>query len=496
MLFNSVEFLFSFLPIALLGYYVFRRAGQVWSTAWLALASLYFYQDWKPEYLWIILASIVFNFWTGRGLAPAEGRSDGARKTRLTLGIALNLAALGYYKYTNFVLDNVAFVTGTEWNVGTIVLPLAISFFTFQQIAFLVDSYRGLCSEYNFASYCLFVTFFPQLIAGPIVHHSEMLPQFDDPESAEPKLDRFVIGLTILGIGLFKKVVIADNVAPYSTSVFAIADAGDPVGTMQAWTGALAYTLQIYFDFSGYSDMAIGAARLFGIRLPVNFYSPYKSANMIEFWRRWHMTLSRFLRDYVYIALGGNRKGATRRYVNLLTTMLLGGIWHGAGWNFLIWGGLHGSYLVVNHGWRAMVSPRLPEGFVAGAAYRLAAWGATFFAVVVGWVFFRAETLGGALRVLEGMAGQGNLAVESLPVGVLQLAGLAAVLGVAVFLPNTVELMRRFDPVVNPPAERSGPIGPRFTWRPTPVWVIATAGATCFALLHLGQISEFLYFQF
>ena len=496
MLFNSPEFLFQFLPIVLLGFYVFSRVGRAWATTWLALASLYFYADWKLEYLWIILASILGNYAVGRVVSPSANGAPGSRRRLLALGITLNLLALGYYKYTDFILENLAVAAGSEWTLPGIVLPLAISFFTFQQIAFLVDSYRGNCSEFSFSSYCLFVTFFPQLIAGPIVHHSEMLPQFDEGETSRPSADRFVIGLTILGIGLFKKVVIADNVAPYSTGVFALADAGHSVSMIQAWTGALAYTVQIYFDFSGYSDMAIGAARLFGIRLPVNFFSPYKSGNIIEFWRRWHMTLSRFLRDYIYIALGGNRKGATRRYGNLMATMVLGGIWHGAGWNFLIWGTLHGGYLVVNHGWRSFVRTRLSEAMLSSVVYRMSAWSLTFIAVVVGWVFFRAETLGGAMRMLSGMI---NGSPEQLPTAALGLTEvgvfLLVILG-TLFLPNSLEVMRDANPVVNMPAGASSDFDIKVRWRPHPLWALGAGAATAFALLHLGQVSEFLYFQF
>lgn len=299
---------------------------------------------------------------------------------------------------------NVNYVFYLGFNYTNIILPLAISFFTFQQIAYLVDAYRGEAREYSFLHYSLFVTFFPQLIAGPIVHHKEMLPQFAKNSTYKFHFSNFNIGLTIFIIGLFKKVVLADSIAIYSTPVFASADAGNNITFFEAWGGAIAYSLQLYFDFSGYADMAIGLAKMFGINLPLNFNSPYKSVNIIEFWRRWHMTLSRFLKDYLYISLGGNRKGS--KNLNLLLTMLLGGLWHGASYNFVIWGGLHGIFLIVNHGWQQfrhkVLNHDLKKSSKAGTLFSI---GFTFLSVTVAWVFFRAESLQGALLIIEGMAG-------------------------------------------------------------------------------------------
>ncbi len=343
MLFNSAVFIFAFLPFVVLFYYFLNRkfTAEI-SFAFLVLASLFFYGWWNPVYLLLLSASIIGNFYIGKLIYRRK------KKILLVFGIVLNLASIAYYKYAGFLVFNFAYLTGSNITIDKIVLPLAISFFTFQQIAYLVDVWKAKAKEYNFIHYCLFVTFFPQLIAGPIVHHSEMLPQFEKNELKRIQ-DNLAIGISIFAIGLFKKTVIADNLAVYANPIFQQADSGVGVDFFSAWLGTLAYSLQLYFDFSGYSDMAIGLARMFGIILPLNFYSPYKAFSIVEFWRRWHITLSRFLRDYVYIPMGGNQHGRTKKYIFLMSTMLLGGLWHGAGWNFVIWGGLHGLYLIVNH---------------------------------------------------------------------------------------------------------------------------------------------------
>ena len=413
MLFNSFEFIFVFLPVVLLVFYALGRAGKrEASLYWLVLASLFFYGWWKPEYLYLIIGSILFNYWIGN-LLSAKSHQPAYRRTMLTLGIGVNLASIGYFKYANFFVDNINTAFGSSYHIDTILLPLAISFFTFQQIAYLVVAYRGETREHSFRNYALFVTFFPQLIAGPIVHHKEMLPQFMTKDAKRFSSNNLMIGLTIFIIGLFKKVVIADGVAPYSDTVFAMAKAGETVHFLEAWVGATAYSLQLYFDFSGYSDMAIGIARMFGIKLPINFNSPYKSLNIIDFWRRWHITLSRFLRDYLYFSLGGNRKGPTRRQVNLMTTMLLGGLWHGAGWTFIVWGGLHGLYLVINHGWQNI---RLKLAQKTGKTLGQSSMISRFFArtltllcIIVAWVYFRAENLAEAHHILAGMVGMNGI---------------------------------------------------------------------------------------
>src|SRR5471032_751740 len=372
MLFSSYTFLFQFLPATVLAFAAARRHSPRAGIMVLAGASLFFYGAWRPIYLLLLTASIAVNFSLGLRMEdPLRRRATGC------FGVALNLAVLCYFKYTNFIFDSLNAFTGAPLPFVNIVLPLGISFFTFQQIAYLVDVMRGAKVERDIVSYTLFVSFFPHLIAGPLVHHAEMIPQFKRGRSGRSSV-LAARGLAIFTAGLFKKVVIADNLAQFVSPVFAHLDAGGGVTTPWAWLATLAYSLQIYFDFSGYSDMAIGLALLFGIRLPVNFSSPYQAVSIIEFWRSWHITLSRFLRDSLYIPLGGNRLGEQRRYLNLLVTMLLGGLWHGAGWNFLIWGGLHGLYLCINHLWRAW---RGEDGQASMLAKGLS-WAITFFAVV------------------------------------------------------------------------------------------------------------------
>ena len=497
MLFNSYQFLFVFLPIALIGYFALGRINRVWAAAWLALASLVFYGYWSVKYLPLLLGSVTFNFVCGRALTHRAQTSRG--KALLIAGIAANLLLLGFYKYANFFLGTVNDVAGLHLPLLAIVLPIGISFFTFTQIAFLVDAYRRLAREYSFTHYLLFATYFPHLIAGPILHHAEIMPQFESPAPYRLTSRSVAMGVTIFTIGLAKKVLIADHFGFTASPVFAAAQSGESIPLTAAWVGALSYSFQLYFDFSGYTDMAIGISRLFGVDLPINFYSPYKSASIIEFWQSWHMTLSRFLRDYLYFPLGGNRKGSFRRYLNLMLTMLLGGLWHGANYTFLVWGGLHGFYLMVNHGWRTLRSraTNIDAALAMHAAYvTIASRFATFVCVSVAWVFFRANDLNAAADLLRGMAGLNTGAVHyragvthpllprSLPeFAVVFLA--AAVLMWA--MPNTRQISERLEAAFDDPAVDV------FYHRLVP----AAAGvALALAVLEMRQISTFLYFQF
>ena len=361
MLFNSGLFIFGFLPVFLLGFFVLCGAG--WrqpAICWALIGSLVFY-GWNDPFrlLPIIVGSIAFNFLVGSAMARKQSA------WLLLIGVSGNLALLIYFKYAMFLLGSFSALVGVPPPEIKIYLPIGISFYTFTQIAFLVDTYQGRVREYEPLKYGLFVSYFPHLIAGPIIHHKEIMPQFERDEVYSPRLEFIVPGLTWFAIGLFKKVVLADNVARFVEPAFKAAAAGTPVGLADAWIGTISYALQIYFDFSGYSDMAIGLALMMGIRFPLNFNSPYKAASLIDFWRRWHMTLSRFLRDYLYIPLGGGRRGEAQRYLNLMVTMLLGGLWHGASWNFFVWGALHGSGLAVNHLWRSVATRlgiTLPRG--------------------------------------------------------------------------------------------------------------------------------------
>lgn len=411
MLFNSYEFLFFFLPItigiffALSGYRYLKAAA-----AWLALVSIFFYGYWSPQYVILLMASILFNFLAGQAIAKHRTAAQPERARQiLVAALAVNLGVLVYFKYANFLVDSLNTVASTNISLARIVLPIGISFFTFTQIAFLVDTFRGKVQESKFVPYTLFVTFFPHLIAGPVLHHAEMMPQFARDNTYRFCLGNFLTGVAFFSIGLFKKVVLADGIQPFVGPVFE-ADPAYALTAVEAWGGVLAYTLQLYFDFSGYSDMAIGLSKMINIDLPLNFNSPYQAMNISEFWRRWHMTLSRFLRDYLYVPLGGNRKGPLRRYVNLMVTMLLGGLWHGAGWTFVIWGGLHGLYLVVNQLWQLMrvrvLGQDLSRSTTTG---RVLSTLITFFCVVLAWVFFRATNFDAAVSVLRGMFGLNGL---------------------------------------------------------------------------------------
>lgn len=408
MLFTSAAFFWVYLPTVFLGYYLLGRRSPVWAAGWLFLASIVFYGYWMPEFTFLLLGSIVWNFRVGVNIGkldPISGTSGNRRRARywLILGVSIDLAVLAYFKYAGFFIANVNALLGLDWSLGNIVLPIGISFFTFTQIAFLADSYLKGTKEYKFIHYGLFVTYFPHLIAGPVLHHTQMMPQFKESSTYRLNLPNVAAGLCIFAIGLFKKIVLADGVSPYADAVFIAAEAGQHPDVIEAWIGTLAYTFQLYFDFSGYSDMAIGLSWMFNVRLPYNFNSPYKALNISEFWRRWHMTLSAFLRDYLYIALGGNRKGPLRRYVNLLLTMVLGGLWHGANWTFVFWGALHGIYLAINHAFQKIAGKRL-EKLSGTIAFRLFSWTLTFIGVVIAWIFFRASDFSSAIRVLSGLA--------------------------------------------------------------------------------------------
>jgi D-alanyl-lipoteichoic acid acyltransferase DltB (MBOAT superfamily) len=493
MLFNSFEFIFFFLPVTLVVYFLLGRWRlHQMAIAWLVAASLFFYGWWNPVYLGLLIGSILFNYTFGAALARSPDRQ---RPMLLAVGVMANLAVLGYFKYANFFLENLDLLTGANLHVGQIILPLGVSFITFQKIAYLVDASQGKTREYNFLHFCLFVTFFPQLIAGPIVHHRDVMPQFANRAINRFRHEHLAVGLSIFFIGLFKKTVIADSLAHFATPVFGAAASGTVLTLFEAWTGALAYTFQLYFDFSGYSDMAIGLARLFGVKLPLNFHSPYKATSIIDFWRRWHMTLSRFLRDYLYFPLGGNRRGELRRYLNLFITMLLGGLWHGAAWTFVAWGGLHGLYLLINHAWRALLQRLGLTGITRFRGYTVVAGLLTFVAVVVGWVFFRAQDTGSATSMLNSMFGANGIDLHHMYPHELVRNSKANqwILGAALIvwlLPNTQQLFARHEPGLEAVA------GGRIRWEPTWRWALGINALALGALYHLNRVSEFLYFQF
>ena len=478
MLFNSYAFIFVFLPVVLLGYFAANRLSATAPVIWLALASLVFYSFSNWPFVALLLASIAFNYLIGWLLISRDLR-EGPRFAALSAGVAGDLMTLGVFKYAGFVAANVNTLFSTSFAVN-ILLPVGISFYTFTQIAFLVDAYRGKVAHYALPHYALFVTYFPHLIAGPILHHRDMIPQFESADAKKPNPRLILYGLIIFGVGLFKKTGLADGIQPLVATAFHQASPSFD----QAWIGALAYTFQLYFDFSGYSDMAIGISLMFGIFLPLNFNSPYKATSIIDFWRRWHMTLSQFLRDYLYIPLGGNRHGSLLRYTNLMITMLLGGLWHGAAWTFAVWGGLHGLYLCINHAW-INYGPPLPARLRRPA--NIASFLMTFLAVVVAWVFFRADSLASALSVLSRMADPGQIVFGRTEM--VQCVLIAIYAAIAWYAPNTQEIVG-YD-------HKNRSVGEAIdAWRVRPALLYAGAAAFAFGVLGIQQHSEFIYFRF
>lgn len=413
MLFNSEFFIFLFLPLTLLGFYGLSYiSAKRCAVAWLVFMSCVFYGWFRLDYLLLLLGLIVINYKFGIILSTRhkKGRSSAFM---LICGLLINIGVLFYFKYSHFAVNNINQVFGTHYVLQNIIMPIGISFFIFQKIAYLIDAYRGEAEEYNFIDFCLFVMYFPQLIAGPIVHHKELIPQFRQSAIFKFNPTDISVGLTMFTMGLCKKIMIADQLALWVDAPFKAVQAGWALTFIESWSAALSFTLQIYFDFSAYTDMALGLALIMGIRLPQNFDSPYKALNIIDFWRRWHMTLSRFLRDYIYIPLGGNRQGQLRRYLNLLMTMLIGGIWHGAAWTFLFWGALHGFYLIINHFWKFLKITfnfsLSPVGWIRRRISQLL----TFSAVLIAWVFFRAENFKAAIIMLKGMIGLNGFALAA-----------------------------------------------------------------------------------
>ncbi|MEM6333118.1 MAG: MBOAT family protein [Planctomycetota bacterium] len=504
MLFNSYLMICVFLPVVVAGYYAFKRYELVVpAKLWLIAASFTFYAAWKPSFLLILWGSIAFNYLLGRVMTGLSEDRDASRRWLFAFGTTANLGLLFYFKYTNFFVGEVNRWFAIDWANDPIILPLAISFFTFQQIAYLADINAGKLGKSSLVDYMLFVSFFPQLVAGPIVHHRQVMPQFDGAFLSRRFRENVSVGLTIFAVGLFKKVMLADNLEPTATRVFDAADGGAAVPVLDAWIGLLSYSFQIYFDFSGYSDMAIGLALLFGVRLPLNFNSPYKAANISDFWRRWHITLSVFLRDYLYIPLGGNRRGEMRRSLNLLLTMLIGGLWHGAGWNFIIWGGLHGVYLTIHHQFSKWVgADRKATGVGVGRVLGVLV---TFAAATLAWVFFRAVTLDGALAVLSGVVGTTAAGLGELPAAwalVWLILGALVVWG----MPNTQQWVG-YSP---DPTQRPGGVGLAGEGATSasggavalPAWR-ASVGMACvvgamfaLAFTQLARPAVFIYFQF
>lgn len=453
--------MFLFLPLTFAGFFYLGHKGQKQlATLWLVLASFFFYGYWDMRYVPLLFGSICFNYLVGKQLEANNGH-----KGWLAFGIVINVLLLGYFKYTDFFLSTLNDVTRTNFfDLPHIILPLGISFFTFTQTAYLMDAYRGEAKNQSFATYCEFVTIFPHLIAGPIINHKEMIPQFVADKTFRINYENIALGLMIFTFGLFKKVVIADKLAIYANEAFSHTDS---LTCVEAWIGALSYTLQLYFDFSGYSEMAIGLALLFNLKIPVNFNSPYQARSIIDFWRRWHMTLGLWVKNYLYIPMGGNRHGELKKMRNLFVSMLIIGLWHGAGWTFIIWGGLHGLLLMINHAWRR-TSITLPK---------VMNWGITFLCVVICWVFFRAGSLQEALSILNSMTTMQSMFLGDKKNNEL-LAELFLVIIILTRLPNTLILLRHFQP--------------------NNKWILIASIMLLFSLYGVALVGtgEFLYFQF
>ena len=463
MLFNSYYFIFVFLPISFLIYYLLNNRGlYFYSKVFIAFASLVFYSWWNIAYLPLLLISIMFNFTLGISLSK-KSKKNYKKKSILFFGIIINLLLLAYFKYMDFFIENFNLISDSNLPLLEITLPLAISFFTFQQISYLVDSYKGYTKEYRFIDYTIFVTFFPQLIAGPIVHHKEMMPQFADEKNKIINFRNISMGLFIFSIGLFKKVIIADSFSSYVSNGF---DIQEKLTFIEAWITSLSYTFQLYYDFSGYTDMAIGLALLFNIKLPINFNSPYKATNIQDFWRRWHMTLSRFLRDYIYIPLGGNKGKDLSTYTNLLITFFLAGIWHGAGWTFVLWGLLHAFAMII---FKVYSKLNIKLHFIF-------AWLITFNFLNITWIFFRAKEFDDAIKVLKGLIGLNGLGLASIMQFKFIILGLFVTLLITVFTKNSIEKIETFKADFKT--------------------LLFASLIFSISIIFLTRVSEFLYFNF
>jgi alginate O-acetyltransferase complex protein AlgI len=486
MLFNSYTFLLAFLPAALLAYFAVGTKTPWGALVLLGVASLFFYGWWDPRYLALIAGSIAFNYAAGIRLLRLSSQPEarGSRSCLLGFSVAANLTLLAVFKYADFFITSANELTGQELPLPHIVLPLGISFFTFTQIGFLVDAAKRKVDSLSPINYGLFVSFFPHLIAGPILHHREMMPQFEKRDATRFNADNFALGLYLLCIGLAKKLAVADQFAPLANAGF---ESWRDLDATAAWLTSLSYTIQLYFDFSGYTDMALGLAWMFNIRLPQNFDSPYKATSIQDFWRRWHMTLSRFLREYLYIPLGGNHGGQLATLRNVFLTVLLGGLWHGAGWTFVLWGALHGTAFVIQRVW-TLGGVRLPKW---------QGWTLTFLFVNAAWVYFRATTVEQANGICLRMLGFHDSAAATIGPG--QLAGRAAKQAEGLFGSTSAPVSLVVTILVATLcttwlAPNSTALAARF--RPSPVLGILAGAALAFSLLTMHRPTEFIYFNF
>jgi len=519
MLFNSHEFIFGFLPATVIVFFALGLFSRKLALGWLVAASLFFYAWWRPANVLIIGPSILINYGLARTMQRL-GERDGQNRASsviLAVGILFNIVFLGYFKYKNFLAGTVNDVFGADFVLMQVILPLGISFITFQKIAFLIDVDARRIPSFTFREYSLFVLFFPQLIAGPIVHFRELMPQFRD-INCRIDATHVAVGLTLLFLGLFKKVVLADGIAPMVTTIYDQAAAGSAIPLQIAWMATVGFTLQIYFDFSGYSDIAIGAARIFGIRFPQNFDSPLRAWSIIDFWSRWHMTLTRFLTAYIYnplvLSLTRRRlaKGRTPYggknvtvggficvlMVPTIVTMFISGLWHGAGHVFLVWGLLHGVYITINHAWRVIAPKLIDRSVLSGRLYNFVCFLLTFAAVSASMAFFRSSTLASAMQLVRGLMGlngmgfQGAEDVPKLFLGIISLALIAFV------FPNTLRVLSRYQPALGmkPPQTSPTSFEGVIAWNGSLGWAILTALIAIIGISRLGGPSEFLYWQF
>jgi alginate O-acetyltransferase complex protein AlgI len=496
-LFTSAAFICLFLPVTLTGYFALGKRHPSAAMLWIFIASVFFYSYWNPAFTLLLLASITANYQIGKQIshrAPAHLISKKTPSQKwLYFGVIANLALLAYFKYANFFLDSLHTFLDLAWRMDRVILPIGISFFTFTQIAYLVDTYSKGIREHQFIHYGLFVTYFPHLIAGPVLHHAQMMPQFSSAFTFRFNAENFATGLSFFAIGMLKKIILADGIAPYAEALFSAADQGVTPDFQEAWMGAVAYTLQLYFDFSGYSDMAIGLALMLNTHLPFNFNSPYQATNISAFWRRWHMSLSQFLRDYLYIALGGSQQGVARRYRNLMLTMVLGGLWHGASWSFVVWGFLHGIYLVIHQTFGALCRPAWQSKMRKNIAYQCLSWTITILAVIFAWVVFRAETLTGAATIMASMVHPdlgSPTHIQLWNAGLNTSSGMfwcLSLSAIAVIAPNSNHIGHRLS----------------VSFQRHPAFSAVLTGASCSVVLFLlmvnsmrDSVSAFIYFNF
>lgn len=490
MIFSSYAFVFLFMPFTLFyyRYLLYLRSRDI--TSWFLFLSLLFYSYWDWKNLFIIIPSICFNFYMGKYIENAESSIE--KKYLLYLSVGLNLLLLAYFKYSGFFLTELSSLLNVEINFQAPELPLGISFFTFTQIAYLVDLYKNKTKGSSFVSYSLFVTYFPHLIAGPLLHHKAMIQQFNGPMDIRKFLDGLALGVTIFIIGLFKKVVIADYFGEYADEVFNLPhDKLEGVGSIQAWRSALSYTFQLYFDFSGYSDMAIGISRGLGIALPINFNSPYKASSIAEFWRRWHVTLSTFLRDYLYIPLGGSRKGNSVKLVNLMIVMILCGVWHGAGYTFAVWGAYHGCLLVLYDIWskhkpRFHYSSKIIKFITALFSMLI-----TFLMVVIGWVIFRSHAISDAETLFQAMIFIKDNSLPDLKPILFEFYYLLLAFVFVALFPNTQEVCG-----IDKDGNVNNIWARWWNWRPNLIWSFILSFMFLISLFNMNKVSPFLYFQF